>query len=492
MKKYIYILLSAVMAASCSNLDGLNTDTKSPTDVPTGSLVANATKNLFDQMTTPNVNSNAFRFFAQYWTETTYTDEANYNIKNRDVPGNHWGSLYRDVLEDLDAAYKKVESSTDATLSDAQKNNQLATLEILKVYTYHILVDTFGYIPYTESLDFTQSSPAYDSGSDVYADLITRLDAAISNISVSAGTFNDGYDIIYNGDASKWLKFANSLKLRLALRYANTDGAKAKQIAEEAINAGVFTSSEDNAQLVYLSSPPNTNPIWENIDPTYSGRKDFVGTNTIIDIMNNLNDPRRQVYFRQNMGDDTYVGGPYAKNGNTWSNSSVIGDVFFEPTFPANLLTYTETEFNLAEAAARGYNVSGSVASHYNAGITASINYWYNLAGMDASGVATAYLANTDVAYATASGTWQEKIATQKWLALYDQAFEGWSTYRKFGFPAMHISGETELPTPRRYTYPQEEPTLNGANYEAASSALGGDELSSRIFWDTTDENIIK
>lgn len=489
MKKYI-IIIAGLIITSCSNMDDVNINTKAPTNVPSGSLFANASKNLFDQMTTPNVNRNAFRFFAQYWTETTYTDEANYNLGNRDVPGNHWGALYRNVLKDLDEVYQKTEANTDATLSEAQKTNQLAVVEILQVYTFHILVDTFGYIPYSESLDYNNTTPAYDSGSDVYTDLLIRLDEAISSLNTTAGTF-DSYDIIYNGDTSKWIKFANSLKLRMALRYSNVDENTASQLAQEAYNSGVLESTSDNAILYYTASSPNTNPIWENIDPTYSGRRDFVATNTLVNIMNSFEDPRREVYFRQNLGDGVYEGGPYALNGNTWTNSTQHGDVFFEPTFPANLLTYTETEFNIAEAIERGY-ISGSAEEHYNAAITASINYWYNIAGIDASGIAEAYIAQENVAYSTADGNWDEIIATQKWIALYDQAFEGWSTYRKFGYPAMHLSGQTQLPTPRRYTYPQEEPQLNGDNFTAASNALGGNELTSRIFWDTTDDNIIE
>lgn len=481
MKKLLFIC-AALILSSCEISEDVNVDTKNPTSVPAGALFANATKELHDQMITPNVNLNAFRFFAQYWTETTYTDEANYDLRNRDIPGNNWLVMYRNVLTDLTEAEKVILEVNDATISEAQRANQLAAIEVLRVFTWHVLVDTYGYIPYFEALDIDNITPAYDEDAVIYDDLVTRLDAAIQSITPGQGTFTEGYDLMYDGDAAGWLKFANSLKLRIGLRYAEVDNAKAQQLVEEAVAAGVFTSAADQASLDYLGGAPNTNPIWEDL--VQSGRKDFVAANTIVDIMNPLNDPRRAVFFQENLGDGVYTGGPYAAAGNTYDNSSQVGTTLQDPMLEGVLIEYAEVAFSLAEAAARGYNVGGTAEEFYNAGITASIEYWYGLAGLDSTGVATLYLANPAVAYATAAGDWRQKIGTQKWLALYNNGFEGWSTFRRLGYPEMNISGVSELPTPRRYIYPNEEPTLNPEGYTAAAAALGGDELSSRVFWD--------
>ncbi|MGY0040065.1 SusD/RagB family nutrient-binding outer membrane lipoprotein [Pedobacter sp. NJ-S-72] len=157
--------------------------------------------------------------------------------------------------------------------------------------------------------------------------------------------------------------------------------------------------------------------------------------------------------------------------------------------FEALLLDYPETEFALAEAVERGFNVGGTAADHYNKAVTASILYWTGTADE-----ATTYLARPDVAYATANGNYKEKIGTQKWIALYNRGFESWTEWRRLDFPklapptaATAPAGQTVpagLTIPLRLIYPIGEQTLNGANYSAAAAAMGGDAVTSRMFWD--------
>src|SRR5690606_35301008 len=154
------------------------------------------------------------------------------------------------------------------------------------------------------------------------------------------------------------------------------------------------------------------------------------------------------------------------------------GEVLHDPTFPGTLMDYAEVSFLLAEAAERGFGV-GSADTHYTNGVRASLEFW----GVSDADI-TAYLASPDVAYATAPGSWKEKIARQFWLAMYNNAFEGWSVWRKLDYPAMHVSGFENMPAPHRYTYPISERTINPDNYDQASSAIGGDEQSTKLFWD--------
>jgi hypothetical protein len=114
---------------------------------------------------------------------------------------------------------------------------------------------------------------------------------------------------------------------------------------------------------------------------------------------------------------------------------------------------------------------------YYNQAITASFDYW----GADITG----YLANPDVAYTTAAGDWRQKIGTQMWLAMYNRGFEAWTAWRKYDAPALNIAAISELPVPTRYTYPVNEQNLNQVNYEAASAAIGGDDQTTKVFWDT-------
>lgn len=468
MKKYFVLLTSALLfsCASDDKYEDLNRDPNNPTQVSADALFTSATKSLFDQMESTNVNTNVFRLYSQYWTETTYIDESNYDLVTRNIPANHWTEMYTNVLYDL---------KDSKSLADS--NNKKAMIEVLEVYTWQQLVDTFGDIPYTAALQGSaEPTPAYDNDADIYNDLLTRINSAISMFDASGDAGFTSADVIYGGNISKWQKLANSVKLKLAMRIADVNSTVAQQAAQEAVAAGILSSNADNAIISYESSTPNTNPLW--VDLVQSGRSDFVISNTLVDYMNNLSDPRREFYFDDNLGSGVYVGGPYGDN-NAFTSYTHIGEMLHDPTFRGVLLDYSEMQFLLAEAVERGYTVGGTAEEHYNAGITASMEDW----GVDSSSISS-YLANPSVAYSTASGTWREKIGFQFWLAMYNRGFEGWCIYRKYDAPVMNVAAESGLPVPTRYTYPLREQTLNGANYTAASSAIGGDELDTPIFWD--------
>lgn len=384
MKKIFLILGLVTLTVSCNDdLTNLNVDPKNPSSVPAVSLLGNAEKTLFDYMTSTNVNTNVFRLFSQQWTETTYLDESRYDILQRNVADNTWRTLYRDVLRDLQEAQRTVSAEPTATpQEEAVKQNKLAVIEVLNVYTYSVLVDIFGNVPYTQALNAEEfPSPSYDDAATIYEDLFARLDSAIAGIDTGEASFGSG-DFIYSGDMTQWSKFANSLKLRLAINVADAPGfgTIAQTAAQEAVAAGIFTSTADSATIQYLSTQPNTNPLYEDL--VTSGRYDFIAAAPFVDYMNSLNDPRRPFYYIP-IGTD-FIGGPYAAGGDFFEYSSP-GDpadpstpqtILLDPTLEGILLNYTETEFLLAEAVERGWTVGGSAASHYENAITASILYW--------------------------------------------------------------------------------------------------------------------
>ena len=194
--------------------------------------------------------------------------------------------------------------------------------------------------------------------------------------------------------------------------------------------------------------------------------------------MNTLEDPRRATYFDNNLGAGIYTGGTYGDN-NTFSVYTHIGDRMYDPTFRGVLLDYAEVSFLLAEARERNYTVGGTPESHYTEAITASMLDW----GVETSDISD-YLANPAVNYTTATGTWRQKIGFQFWIAMYNRGFEGWCIYRKYDAPTMNTAVVSGLPVPNRYTYPLNEPTLNAINYQAAATAIGGDEQATKVFWD--------
>lgn len=473
MKKIILSLLcsSMLLATSCvDSLDDYNVSQKNAAAVPSETLFTSAVKNLTDALTSASVNSNNYRFYVQHWTATTYLDEPRYNMTSRTIPQAMWQSLYRDVLSDLKESKRLVTENT-ATI-ESVKNNQLAQIEIMEVYAWSVLLNTFGDVPYTEALDPENSLPVYDDAQTTYNAILVRLNDALSIINPTAAGYEGG-DILYEGDMEKWVKFGNSLKLKLAMVIADVDAAQAKSLVEEAA-PNVFTSNDDNAVLNYLSSQPNNNPVSNSVTGIYSTREDYVAANTLVDIMNELKDPRREQFFTQVNGE--YVGGIYGYT-NSYPDFSTVSDKVAAPDNKGLLLDYSEVSFLLAEALERGFAVGGTIEDQYNEAITASVEYWGG-----SSADADAYLGQSSVAYNSAAGDWKVKIGTQKWIALYNRGYDAWLEWRRLDAPTL-LPPVEGLVVPQRLIYPVNEATLNGANKTAASSAIGGDSSDTPLWW---------
>ena len=479
MKKLLMILFVTTLFAACQdNFGDTNVDTKKPPIVPPAALFVASQKALVDQITSSNVNSNIFRLISQYWTEATYFDEANYDLTTRNIPQNFWNTLYTGVLQNLKESQRLIPTQDLAFVPAAQQKNQNACAEILNVYTYSVLINTFGNVPYTEALNSDNVYPKYDDATAIYDDLFVRLDKALNDIDVNSGGFGKS-DLFYGGDMGAgmagWVTFGNSLKLRLGMIIADVNPAKAKTIVEQAAPKAISSNAE-NVVFKYLSSPPNTNPIW--VDLVQSGRKDFVATHTIVDTMLSLNDPRVPFYFT--VDSDTLYSGGIPGQGNNYSTYSKPSTRITAPDFESLLMDYAEVEFLRAEAIERGMNVGGTAAEHYNNAIRASITYWGGSI-VDAN----AYLAQSDVAYATAPGAdWKAKIGLQKWLALYNRGFDGWVEIRRLDNPQLPAPSDPNSGYPARFTYPVQEQTLNADNYARGSTSIGGDVVETKLFWD--------
>lgn len=482
MKKILYIsLIALIFVVGCDDrLEDLNTDKRNPAVVDPETLFTQALRETYDMMVSISVNENVFELYAQYWAQTTYPEESQYDLTTRTIPQSFWTNGYRDALIDYKESKRLMQEQLEAGgsgISDEELTNRIAIIDIMSAYVYTALVDAFGDIPYTEALDPNNLSPVYDDARSVYDASIANIDAALNAIDADAGGFSDIQDPVYGGDMNSWILFANSLKLKLGITLADVDKAASVSIVNSALAGGVFASNDDNASIAYQGSAPNTNPIYEGL--VLSGRQDFVAANTLVDEMNDLNDPRREVYFRDNLGAGVYDGGIYG-DANNYSGFTQVGDLLHTADLPGTILSYSEIEFLKAEAAARGgYSVSETAESYYNAGIEASFDQW----GVDGS---AAYIAQEDVAYATAAGDFKQKIGIQLWLALYTQGFEAWNTWKRLDFDVLRpLPEEDDLSRlPVRLTYPQNEAQLNGTQVRAAAEKIGGDEISTKVFWD--------
>jgi hypothetical protein len=476
MKKIIILFVFAFLATilSCKKITDLNENKKAATKVPSEFLFSNAIKALVDQENTSSVNLNVFRAFSQYWTETSYTDESRYNVFKRKIPDAEFSNIYRDVLSDLKECKRIIDAETETESTTPQKKNKKAIVEILNVYTFQRVVDVFGNVPYENALG-ASTSPSYDDAKTIYEKLFNRLDAAIADLNTNEKAFIKG-DLIYAGSVTKWKAFAYSLKLKMAITVADVSVLNPDQKITSALAGGIITSSAGDAIFSYLDAASNYNPKYTDIN----GRTDWVAANTIIDIMNSRKDPRLSKFFDGNLPGGVYAGGVYGAT-NNYASFSQLAPAIYAKTKSAVLINYTELQFYLAEAAGRGIAVPGTAESYYNEGIKASILSWGG-----SSADATTYLSNPAVAYTTAAGAdYKEKIGVQAWLAYYDRGLLGWTTWRRLDTPKFNPPPGMKLTDiPTRFTYPIEEQTLNAANYQNAASAIGGDKLTTKLFWD--------
>lgn len=476
MKKAIFILglaASAFTLNSCeSDITMLNVDPKHPSTLPAETFFTSSQFNLIERMITPSVNSNISRFFTQQWSQTTYTDESNYDFVTRQINTNHWNLMYNDVLYGLKLTADKLDLETGPTLDAEVTANKKATTEIMAVYAWANLVDTYNNVPYSEALKPTGAGsvlqPKYDDAKTVYVDLLRRLDAAIASIKQNKAGFSS--DLIYGGNMQKWYKFANSLKLRLGINLADVDAAMAKTAVESAYS-NAFTSNADNA-VIKFPGGQYANPVYLELN----GRTDYVGSDVLINALKAKNDPRISSFFEPTAA-GTFVGGTYGSNSNYAANSHINETYVNNEKSEGDMLDYAEVCFILAEAAQRGFSVGGTAASWYDRGVLASMAYWH-VPNADA----TAYLAANpyDVS------NWKQSIGLQAWFAMYNRGYEAWTFSRRLDFPNfVNPVGSDTKGVPTRMTYPAPEQVLNKANYETAVNALNnGDDATSKVFWD--------
>jgi len=475
--KYISIVMVLIIGVTQCKLPD-NVDPKNPTEVPIETLFTNAELALINQVDHISVNLNTHNLTVQYWQEMQYFDESRYLYQDRQIPDGYAREFYRDALMD----FKRVKELLDEWGGDVnERDNKIAIATILEVYAWQCVVDAFGDMPYTEALLLAENSrPAYDDARGIYTAIMAELDTALGMIKEGSASYG-GADLMYGGDMAKWKTFAYSLKMRLGMRLADVDNATAKSAVEDA--AGKVFAEGEGAILNYIGITPHVNAIYNAYE--VGGRQDYTPANTIIDLMNGLEDPRRALWFTlvdDGDGNMIYKGAVAGLDGaQTYTNFSHFSAPFFAPTFPAILQDYVEMEFLKAEAVERGYAVGGTAEEHYNNAITASILYW---GGTQED--ADTYLAREDVAYTTAEGTWKQKIGTQKYLGLYKRAVEAWAEWRRLDFPILNVpEGMVYGDIPKRYPYPFNEKLQNEDNYNAAVDKMGGvDDHRQPLFWD--------
>ena len=337
-----------------------------------------------------------------------------------------------------------------------------------------MLMATYGNIPYTQAEQTSIPFPKYDDAATIYADLLTRVDTCIAGLDPTQDAMGSA-DQIYGGSTPAWLKFAASLKLKMAMLNAAHDPATTATKVNEAIATGVFSSNADNALFTYdPASPTNSNPIWNAL--FYSGRHDFGPSQFLVDTMVSWSDPRLPFYLTES-GDTDYIGAPAGDPSDAYGSYSdfccIVGNqLLYSASLPGDILDYAEIEFYKAEAAAQQMITNGAdvPALYYDSAITASITSWGGSAG-----AAAAYLLEPQVNYTTAlaaaNNNWQTVIGYQEWIANFNKNWDSWTDIRRLGQPNINAVSPPQSPAslfPLRFYYPPNETTSNPTNVAAA------------------------
>ncbi len=391
----------------------------------------------------------------------------------------------------------------------------LSIADIIKVAVLHRVADTYGPIPYTQIGQGGKIQVPYDSQGDAYKAMLADLDKAIDVLTANrSNNINASADVVYHGDVQKWLKFANSLKLRLAMRIVYADATTARKAAEEvaAHEVGAFSSNADNA--LYDNFNANAKNPFYVVQVEYNGG-DSMAAADIIAYMNGYNDPRRAAYFGKSQFDGfDFVG---LRHGIVMPANDVMhkySTINVNMDTPYVWMNAAEVAFLKAEAVAVfGFNMGGSAKDFYEQGIRLSFEQW-GVSGAeayltDATSKPAAYvdpigtnsyngvLSNMTIAWddnATVDAK-QEKIMIQKWIANWLLGNESWADIRRTGYP--HIIPATAEGNKsnglvdsnfgaRRMKYPSDEYINNGDNLRTAvSTMLGGpDEMATRTWFD--------
>jgi hypothetical protein len=477
--KYSTIILSGALLLSVTackkNLEDINRNPNASETAQPDYLLTGITKNIADTYWGTSNNMDASLLFVQNWSKIQYTDPDRYIYTNTSFQ-DLWNTAYTKGVINLNQLIK---------LADEQSNpNYKGVALVLRSWVFTLLTDAYGDVPYTQATNIKEYlTPAYDKQKDVYFALLEDLKSAQASLNTSGPAI--GGDIIYGGKANAiglWKKFANSLRLRIALRIADREPEKSKQVLADiqAEGSGYISDNSEIAQLVYSTSP-NQNPISNLFDT----RDDYRISKTIVDKLFELNDPRLPVYASptKDATPKTYVGLPNGllvgdASAYGFTKTSKPGTYFLAPNAPAVIISYAEVLFDRAEAAARGFTAEDA-ADLYKQAIAASLKQY----GIADAAVNT-YLASPAVQYDPSN--YKKSIGDQKWIALFGQGLEAFAEWRRLDYPQLQpaVAGTLGGKIPVRFIYPGTEQSLNGASYNAAVASQGADALTTKLWFD--------
>jgi hypothetical protein len=434
--------------------------------------------------------------------------------------GTTYNLYYSDWAEAaFKVAFRKVMSQWHGVKQNAEASDPVAfaVAQIIKVMAMHRITDIYGPLPYLRFGETNSLTTPYDSQEAIYKSFFADLDDAIKTLTgfiagASGARPLRKFDLVYGGDMSKWLRLANSLKLRLAMRIVYVEPALAKQYAEEAVATGMLLAGNSHNAGIKTGLDVNIfNPLYIT---TYSYNSNRMNA-SIEMFQTGYKDPRQSRYFTE----AGIAGGGFhgVRHGISNANQSTL-----KPLSAPNVINTTsestpmvwmnaaEVYFLRAEGAVRGWNMNGTAESLYNQGIATSFEQWGVASATaaycaDSTSVPANFkdkLLSHDAPARTAIKIkWDnaaeeeeqlERIITQKWLAIYPDGQEAWSEFRRTGYPKIlpvvtNNSGgtiDTDIQI-RRLVFPAPEYANNAAEVAKAVQMIGGKDTGGvRLWWD--------
>lgn len=511
-------LVLIVLLSGCDkNFDKINTNPNATTEASTPALLSQAIRDLGYNDFDVWYSGRQSDVLAQQFSQRNYTSEDRYSFRTNVTDG-----FFRNNYIYLNNLQQIINLNTNDATKDkyaalyGDNSMQIACAEIMKAWGIHLLTDYFGDIPYSQALQLDKyPQPAYDKQKDVYDGLISVLKKSADDLNALIEAGGSGFesgDLLYNGDLTQWVKFANSLRLRLALRASNVDAAYLTE-AQDAIADGVFESNSDNAICPFSTAgAPNEAPWYNGF--FVSGRNDFSFTQGFIELLKGnsflyftnpfegIKDPR-YVVMTLNAAYSKF-GVPYGmSDGQTQSWWATTGSSkrvsLYNPANPLTMANFPSTFLDYPTVCFMVCEIEGWDATWFQKGVEASLEKW----GAADDGYVSAIMDKFNAA--TTNDQKEEIVITQKYINLVKQSAEAWAEYRRTGYPKSIVKpGEityvkddgTEIkftPVPgsesgsdiaARFKYPNSEYTLNKANVEAAVANMGEDTHAQRVWWD--------
>lgn len=470
-------LLCILLASSCTkDFEEINTNPNAPNSVQPSLLLRQVIYDFGEQMSYEGFV--AGDLLSQHRTALDFNLFDRHALKSPQLGGNPWPIFYTNLRDN------------EIILTQSRTTETFAVYEgpalILKAYMAAGLTDLFGDVPYAEAFNGVNGTvtPKYDLQEDIYQSeggILDNLRKGIAAIENYDDVIPLEGDILFDGNLDAWVRFANSLRIKQLLRISNKVDVSG-ELQTIFSEGNYLTENSQNAIFNFTNTDPNSFRLAQLRIGDFNN---FVLSETMEEILENLNDTRINEFFRPtaNSNGTEFTGLINGIDASSTSielaNLSLAGTAFREDTstLDANFITSWETYFNLAEAAERGL-IMADARTLYETGVTQAFEYWQTELPSD-------YLTGP-AAFDAAGTTPIQQIVTQKWIAQIINGYEGWVEWRRTGFPAFNpVSASlNEGLIPVRMPYPSEEEALNNENYQQAANATNNNSINVPVWWD--------